>query len=124
MGVITVAVFKEDKPKPRLYKKKECVESKATSSANRSFESDSTANHAKIEAGTGFGEHASSHSYRVHFNPKRATQSKYFYKYGWRGVLYQRQNIYCGHYKHKGNNRFWPHDEVEVSYALYPPHHR
>ncbi len=125
MGVITVAVFEENITKPSLYDKKESLKSKAPSAANRSFESDSaTADHVESEAGTGFGKHANSHSYRVYFNPKRAAQAKYFYKYEWREVLCKKQIIHCSHYKNKGSNRFWPHDEVEVGYAPYPPNCR
>ncbi len=118
MGVIAVAIFQENKPKLRVFKQKERANSRAPAASGRSFENDSsTADQAESEAGTGFGEHASSQAYRVHFNPQRIAQTKYFYKYEWREVLCQKHIIDCGLRK----NRFWPHDDYELGFAPYPP---
>ena len=127
MGVIAVAVFEENRPKLRAYEQKPSAKSRAPAAPNRSFENDSAAADAEKtenEAGTGFGEHATSHAYRVHFNPKRTAQLKYFYKYEWRETLCQKQIISCSHYKNKGKNRFWPQNDYAVDFAPYPPNIR
>ena len=120
MGVIAVAIFEENKPKLRVFKQDQSAKSRAPAAAGRSFENDTaTADQAESEAGTGFGEHATSQAYRVHFNPKRIAQTKYFYKYEWREVLCHKRIIDCGLPK----NRFWPQDDYEVGFAPYPPIH-
>lgn len=124
MGVIAVAVYEEKKPFFTRREKKEI--SKPTSRApNRSYDStageSATMDKAETEAGTGFGEHQTSHVRHVQFNPKRVALTKNFYKYEWRETLCQKNIIDCGYHRHKKNNRFWPTDDYEVGYAPHPP---
>ena len=117
MGVIAIAVFEENLPKLRVKKHKESAKQRAPS-AGRVFENSAPAeDRAESEAGTGFGEHSSSHARRVQFNPKRTELVKYFYKYEWRETLCHKQIIDCGTIK----NRFWPHHNNEIGFAPYPP---
>ena len=115
MGVIAIAIFEEHTPKLKLFKDKKSVHSNAPS-ASRSHES-TAADKVEAEAGTGFGEHVTSHAYRVHFKAKRSASSKYFYKYEWRETLCAKQIIECG----KPKNRFWPSDDYDVGFAPFPP---
>ena len=118
MGVIAVAVYEEKQPLYKIFKEKKRSDANAPAAAGRSYESDaSTAEKAEQEAGTGFGEHATSHAYRVQFNPKRTAQTKFIYKYEWRETLCQKRIIDCGYEK----NRFWPQDDYEIGFAPYPP---
>ncbi len=127
MGVIAVAVFEEKLPLFTRHDKKQSINKPQASSKNRS-PSSTTANDsvaresAETEAGTGFGEHATSHVRRVQFNAKHNALAKNFYKYEWRETLCQKNIIDCGyrHYPEK-NNRFWSTDDHEVGYAPYPP---
>lgn len=124
MGVIAVAVYQEKQPFLTRHEKK--ILSKPKSRApNRAYDSaageSATMDKAETEAGTGFGEHQTSHVRHVQFNPKRVALTKNFYKYEWRETLCQKNIIDCGYHRHKKNNRFWPTDDYEVGYAPHPP---
>ena len=117
MGVIAVAVYEEKHPKFKIFRQKESAKSRAPAPENRSFENESSMNDSvEQKAGTGFGEHATSHSYRVQFDPKRNAKTKYFYKYEWRETLCQKKIIECA----APSNRFWPRNDYEVGFAPYP----
>jgi len=128
MGVIAVAVFEEKQPLASIYDKKRSANKPQASKKDRSFDSASTNDsvareQAEKEAGTGFGDHATSHVRRVHFSAKRTALAKNFYKYEWRETLCQKNIIDCGHHRHEKKNRFWPSDDYEVGYAPHPPMH-
>jgi len=120
MGVIAVAVFEEKQPLFRKRQKSHDM-NKPLAGANDSSAQESL----EDEAGTGFGQHATSYVRRVQFNAKRKALTKSFYKYEWHETLCQKRIIDCGKYQQqKKKNRFWPSD-YEVGYAPYPPlHHR
>ncbi len=124
MGVIAIAVYEEKQDAFKKFSQKERAKSRVPAAENGSYEaSPATGDMIKREAGTGFGEHATSHAYRVHFNPKRSAQAKYFYKYEWRETLCQKGIIIdCGFYRNKDTNRFWP-DDYEIGFAPYPPNY-
>ena len=115
LGVIAIALYEEKKPKMSLFDKKRSAKSKAPA-AGRS--NDSVLGE-KEEAGTGFGKHATSHAYRVHFKAKRSALSKYFYKYEWHESLCVKKIIKCDEPK----NRFWPRDNYELGFAPFPPNY-
>jgi len=125
-GIIAVAVFEEKQPLFTRHDKKQGVNKPQASSKRRSSDS-ATANNsvlaeqAEKEAGTGFGEHQTSHVRKVHFNAKRSALVKNFYKYEWRETLCQKNIIDCGYHRHEKKNRFWPRDDYEVGYAPHPP---
>ncbi len=127
MGVIAVAVYEEKLP---FFTKREKIinpnpQASSPSRSNDSTSSNESAGADQAEAGTGFGEHQTSHVRRVHFNPKRKAVMKSFYKYEWRETLCNKRFIECGSDYHERENRFWPRDDYEVGYAPYPPgHHR
>lgn len=132
MGVIAVAVYEEKQPFFTRYKKKQTIKyphaNKPRAQApNSSYDSAGAANdsilteQAEKEAGTGFGEHTTSHVRKVHFNAKRTALVKNFYKYVWRETLCQKNIIECGYHRHEKKNRFWPQDDNEVGYAPHPP---
>ncbi|QMU62183.1 MAG: hypothetical protein GKR92_10945 [Gammaproteobacteria bacterium] len=129
MGVIAVAVFEEKQPFLTKREKKQTVNKSRAPAPNRSYDSSGAANdsvlaeQAEKEAGTGFGDHATSHVRRVQFNANRSALAKNFYKYEWRETLCHKRIIDCG-YKNEKKNRFWPRDDYEVGYAPYPPAHR
>ena len=125
MGVIAVAVFEESKPLFTYREKKQSPKPQA-SSKNRSYDSTATnepatSDHAEKEAGTGFGEHQTSHVRRVQFNPKSSAIVKNFYKYEWRETLCYKQILDCGYRNNERKNRFWPRDDYEVGFAPHPP---
>ena len=129
MGVIAVAVFEEKQPLFTRHDKKQTVNKPQASSKSRSSDSttanDSVAREsAETEAGTGFGDHATSHVRRVQFSAKRTALAKNFYKYEWRETLCNKRIIDCGYrHQHEKKNRFWPRDDYEVGYAPHPPIH-
>ncbi len=117
MGVIVVAVFEEKLPLFSKYKKKRSA-NKPKSAASDSVARES----AEQEAGTGFGEHETSHVRRVHFNAKRIALTKYFYKYEWHDTLCHKRIIDCDSHRFpEKKNRFWPIENYEAGYAPYPP---
>lgn len=129
MGVIAVAVFEEKQPLFTTREKKQRAKpsAKASARSHDSAASESAAmDKAETEAGTGFGEHATSHVRHVQFNAKRTALAKNFYKYEWRETLCHKRIIDCGYPRHQQKkNRFWPTDDYEVGYAPHPPaHHR
>ncbi len=117
MGVIAIAIYAEKQTKFNLLQKK--IRSYSPSPTNRSAEASPASDITKNKAGTGFGKHATSHAYRVHFNPKNTAQAKFFYKYEWRESLCHKKIIDCGTNK----NRFWPHDDYGLGFAPYPSHY-
>jgi len=127
MGVIAVAVYEEKQPLfSRHDKKKRAKSSVQAPNRSHNHHAESAADsvlseQAEKDAGTGFGEHATSHVRRVQFNAKRYALAKNFYKYEWRETLCQKHIIPCGHHHHEKKNRFWPRDDYEVGYAPYPP---
>lgn len=128
MGVIALAVYEEKQPLFTRQKKKSSAKP-SMQTPSRSQESGAArdsvlADHAEKEAGTGFGEHQTSHVRHVHFNAKRYPLSKNYYKYEWRETLCQKNIIDCGYHRHEKKNRFWPQDVYEVGFAPYPPTHR
>ena len=90
MGVIAVAVFEEKRPLFTKHDKKRSA-SKPQSAANDSVSREP----AEHEAGTGFGEHETSHVRKVHFNAKRHALAKYYYKYEWHETLCHKRIINC-----------------------------
>ena len=125
MGVIAVAVFEEKQPLITYREKKQSPKPQS-SSKNRSYDSvteieSGTSDQAEKEAGTGFGEHQTSHVRRVNFNAKRSAVVKNFYKYEWRENLCRKQIIDCGYRYKERKNRFWPRDDYEVGFAPSPP---
>lgn len=132
MGVIAVAVYEEKQPFFTRHDKKQTVNKSQANkprskSPNRSYDSAGAANDSVLaeqadkEAGTGFGEHQTSHVRKVHFNAKRSALVKNFYKYEWRETLCQKNIIECAYHRHEKKNRFWPRDDYEVGYAPHPP---
>ena len=116
MGVIAMAVFKENLPKHNDYKMKSNKPSAAGKRSNSNHAPMSEADsEALSDAGTGFGKHQNSYARTVYFNPERNPQIKYFYKYEWKEVLCGKQIIQCGK-----RNRFWPSDTHELGFAPYP----
>jgi len=127
IGVIAVAVYEEKQPFFSKRKEKKSISKPSAQAPNRSYDASRSgaANDsvlAEQEAGTGFGEHKTSHVRRVQFNAKRYALSKNFYKYEWRETLCLKNIINCG-YRHKKKNRFWPSDDYELGYAPHPPRH-
>lgn len=128
MGVIAVAVYEEKQPIFTRHDKKSTAKP-SVQAPSRSRElgaaNDSVlADQAEKEAGTGFGEHATSHIRRVQFNAKRTALTKSFYKYEWRESLCNKRIIDCGYrHHHEKKNRFWPREDFEVGYAPHPPMH-
>jgi hypothetical protein len=126
MGVIAVAVFEENLPVLAKRNKEYSFHTPQSAAKNRSHRpssrNDSVASEStEKEAGTGFGEHATSHVRHVKFKAKRHALSKNFYKYEWRESLCNKKIIDCAHHHyHEKNNRFWPKD-YEVGYAPHPP---
>jgi len=87
MGVIAVAVYEEKQPFFTRYEKKQTAKPSVQRAPNRSYDGAAEsvlADQAEKEAGTGFGEHETSHVRRVQFNAKRKALAKNFYKYEWR----------------------------------------
>ncbi len=128
MGVIAVAVYEEKRAfithRKGTDMTRPSMESKSKRSANSAGkESSVLADQAEQEAGTGFGEHQTSHVRVVQFNSKRSPFMKSFYKYEWRETLCQKNIIPCEHHHPHKKNRFWPHDDYEVGYAPHPPRH-
>ena len=127
MGVIAVAVFEEKQPIFARHNKKQSVNKPQASSKSRSSDSasvnDAVAREsAEKEAGTGFGDHATSHVRRVQFSAKRTALAKNFYKYDWREALCNKRIIDCGYrHHHEKKNRFWPRDDYKLGYAPHPP---
>ncbi|MFK7816055.1 MAG: hypothetical protein AB8B92_06925 [Gammaproteobacteria bacterium] len=125
MGVIAVAVYEEKQALFTRHDKKSTAKPSmpAPSRTQQSGAANDSvlAEQAEKEAGTGFGEHQTSHVRQVHFNAKRSALSKNFYKYEWRETLCQKNIIDCGYHRHDKNNRFWPRDDYEVGYAPHPP---
>lgn len=131
MGVIAVAVYEEKQPFFTRHEKTHTINKPRAKTPNRSYdsagESSGAANDSVLaeqsekEAGTGFGEHQTSHVRKVHFNAKRTALVKNFYKYEWRETLCQKNIIDCGYHRHEKKNRFWPRDDYEVGYAPHPP---
>jgi hypothetical protein len=126
MGVIAVAVFEENVPIIAKRKKQYSFHKPHTSSQDRSqgaakHNGSAASESIEKEAGTGFGEHATSHVRHVKFNAKRKAVAKNFYKYEWRETLCNKKVINCAyrHY-HEKDNRFWPND-YEIGYAPHPP---
>ena len=124
MGVIAVAVFEEKQPLFTYLEKKQSPKPQ-TSSKNRSYDSATanesiTSDQVEKEAGTGFGEHQTSHVRRVQFNAKRSAVVKNFFKYEWRETLCHKQIIDCGYRYKERKNRFWPRDDYEVGFAPHP----
>lgn len=128
MGVIAVAVYEEKQPLFTRHDKKSTAKPsvQAPSRAQQSGATNDSvlADQAEKEAGTGFGEHQTSHVRQVQFNAKRSALSKSFYKYEWRETLCQKNIIDCGYHRHDKKNRFWPRDDYEVGYAPHPPTQR
>jgi hypothetical protein len=133
MGVIAVAVYEEKQPLFITRHEKKKTAKPSAQSPSRSHDSaagksgaanDSVlADQAETKAGTGFGDHQTSHVRHVQFNPKRSALAKNFYKYEWRETLCQKNIIDCGYHRHEKKNRFWPRDDYEVGYAPHPPTH-
>lgn len=126
MGVIAVAVYEEKQPFFTKREKRKTINKPSSQAPSRSHESGAVndsvlADQAEKEAGTGFGEHETSHVRHVHFNAKRSALVKNFYKYEWRTTLCQKHIIDCGYHRHEKNNRFWPRNDYEVGYAPHPP---
>ncbi len=119
MGVIAIAVF-EEKPKRKRFKL--FSHSNTPAPSTRSNEAE------KIEdkaAGTGFGDHKASYTYRVQFEPKYTAKTKFFFKYEWRETLCQKQVIPCSNiHKHEQPNRFWPHEFNAIGFVPYPPNYK
>jgi len=120
MGVIAMAVFKENLPQHKKYKlqsnKPSSTRRRSDSSHAPRYEAESEAKSDDLgDAGTGFGEHQQSYARTVHFDAERKPRAKYFYKYEWKEVLCKKQIIECGK-----NNRFWPNDNIELGFAPYP----
>ena len=130
MGVIAVAVYEEKQPFFTRHNKKSTAKPSAQA-PSRSHDSAAgkpgaanesiLADQAEKEAGTGFGDHQTSHVRHVQFNPKRYALAKNFYKYEWRETLCQKSIIDCGYHRYEKKNRFWPRDDYEVGYAPHPP---
>ncbi len=126
MGVIAVAVYEEKQPFFTKREKRKTLNKPSSQVPSRTHKSGAAndsvlADQAEKEAGTGFGEHETSHVRHVHFNAKRSALVKNFYKYEWRATLCQKHIIDCGYHRHEKNNRFWPRDDYEVGYAPHPP---
>ena len=132
MGVIAVAVYEEKQPFFSKRKEKKTISKPSAQAPNRSYDASKSgdANDSVLaeqeaqEAGTGFGEHETSHVRRVQFNAKRNALAKNYFKYEWRETLCQKKIINCGYHRHDKKNRFWPRDDYEVGYAPHPPAHR
>ncbi len=123
-GVIAVAVYEEKRPffaNREKRKAKPSVQNAPSRSSDAAKGESVLMDQAENEAGTGFGEHETSHVRKVTFNAKRNAVMKSFYKYEWRETLCHKRIIHCGHRQPNKNNRFWPHDDYEVGYAPYPP---
>ncbi len=124
MGVIALAVYEEKLPLFTRHHRKSAAKpgSQAPSRTQQSGAANDSvlADHTEKEAGTGFGEHQTSHVRQVQFNAKRSAVMKKFYKYEWRETLCQKNIIDCGYLRHK-KNRFWPREDYDVGYAPYPP---
>lgn len=118
MGVIAMAVFKENRPVHQEYKLNSSK--KPSAEKNRSHSSHTPSQEAESDAqgdaGTGFGAHQNSYARSVHFNPERSPEIKYFYKYEWKEVLCKKQIIEC----RQPNNRFWPKQRYELGFAPHP----
>lgn len=128
MGVIAVAVYEEKQPlftrHDKMSTAKPSAQAPSRSQESRGANSSVLADQAEDEAGTGFGEHQTSHVRHVQFNAKRQALTKNFYKYEWRETLCQKNIIDCGYHRHEKKNRFWPQNDYEVGYAPHPPMHR
>lgn len=128
MGVIAVAVFEEKQAFLTHRSNNEIAKPSAKgkrSPAAQSSQKESSVimDQAEQDAGTGFGEHQTSHVRIVTFNSKRSPLMKSFYKYEWRETLCHKNIIHCGHTHPHKKNRFWPEEDYEVGYAPHPPRH-
>lgn len=113
MGVIAVAVFREEeRPQPLLEQKQSQAAPAAPSREGASrAESKALANDS---AGTGFGEAQYSPVVRVEFEPERMPIQKTLVKYEWREALCRKGILQC---EQNRKNRLWD----EEAYAPYPP---
>jgi hypothetical protein len=114
MGVIAVAVFREqNRPQPlsRMKMQKNSPPAASAESGARSIAPGIARDEA---AGTGFGNEQYSPVTRVVFEPERLPIQKTLVKYEWREVLCRKGILNCGQ---EPRNRLWDDGE----YAPYPP---
>ena len=113
MGVIAVAVYREqERPQPR-YERKRHEGAPAGPSAERSAPGNAEA-FSDERAGTGFGDEHYSPTIRVAFEPEKRPVQKTLIKYEWHEVLCRKGILNC---RVEARNRLWDEDE----YAPYPP---
>jgi len=113
MGVIAMAVYREEeRPKP-LCEQKRLQSAPAAPSAENSGKGKWGATKDEA-AGTGFGEPHYSPVVKVAFEPELNPVQKTLVKYEWRSVLCRKGILNC---RRESSNRLW--DEGE--YAPYPP---
>jgi hypothetical protein len=113
MGVIAVAVFREQaRPQPLLEKKQGAAVPAAPSSSDAARSKGKAL--ADESAGTGFGDSQYSPVVRVDFEPERVPSQKTLVKYEWRETLCKKGLLQCGKDR---KNRLWDQE----GYAPYPP---
>ncbi|PIE83041.1 MAG: hypothetical protein CSA09_03870 [Candidatus Contendobacter odensis] len=109
MGVIAVAVFREDVPARIDYRKPYRSDKSRVQSAPGAAAS---APRRRAEPGTGFGESEWSPSRRVEFEPEDRPVARYFLKYVWRNKLCRKGIIRCDKgWRGYRRNRFWDEDD-------------
>jgi hypothetical protein len=113
LGVIAVAVYREQRKPDRLLGLNQqksspapAAEGRATGKASGAMRDESI--------GTGFGDEQYSPVTRVAFEPESSPVQKTLIKYEWREVLCRKGLLNCGQ---KSGNRLWDAGE----YAPYPP---
>ena len=117
MGVIAVAVFREQgHPQQQYYEKERWDNTPAAPSAERHARG-KTGIARDESAGTGFGDEHYSPSMRVVFEPERTPIQKTLIKYEWRDVLCRKGLLDC---REQRGNRLWDADD----YAPFPPGYR
>jgi hypothetical protein len=113
MGVIAVAIYREqERPQP-LYDMSRSEAAPAAPSLDSAARSKKKAL-AGEDAGTGFGDSRYSPVVRVEFEPEGFPVQKTLVKYEWRETLCKKGILNC---VRERKNRLWDNDE----YAPYPP---
>jgi hypothetical protein len=116
MGVIAVAVFREqERPQP-LYTQRDRKQGEAAPAAPSAGNSGRSMEKALADesAGTGFGDSRYSPVIKVEFEPERMPIQKTLIKYEWRETLCRKGILRCGY---ETGNRLWDAGE----YAPFPP---
>ncbi len=113
MGVIAVAIYREQERPKSLYEGNKSEVAPAAPSAGSAARSKGKML-ADESAGTGFGDAQYSPVVNVQFEPERVPVRKILVKYEWRDVLCRKGLLRCGQ---DTGNRLWDEDE----YAPVPP---